>query len=401
MGSVINAWVVKECGFKGIQKLNVKEVSYVGLGVLKRMSVDLVTKLISPNRDSNHDIPVLISLAQHEISALANYATEAVCMDVVETKGVARIGKCGEIRGCASKETNMNDYNHNPHITGKPKPDETVVFSVMPTYTGYITAQVLADKLATLTFSKGRYSVYVLDTHLSTSKGDSQARPAVLIYRLLSRLCIGRPGFNPKRSNTERCTTKRRLVQAVLPIEEVNPHLRGGRVENHLGKTTPSSPDRDSNLDLPVLSSRDQHDKRVSQLRHRGGRDTRERENTLVVNVDIRSIAKTRLVVAEHSVTLVLRASGFSPWEMTNHVLSQANERWRPMAISNPSTRLRAARSMPQWVMTKQVRYESIPVQSPFKIQKTTPQCNVWYEMYYLPKRRSPWPETVLKPMER
>nr|CAD7589049.1 unnamed protein product [Timema genevievae] len=38
-----------------------------------------------------------------------------------------------------------------------------------------------------------------------------------------------------------------------LNLEEVNPHLRGGRVENHLGKTTPSSPDRDSNLDLPVL----------------------------------------------------------------------------------------------------------------------------------------------------
>nr|CAD7262143.1 unnamed protein product [Timema shepardi] len=56
-----------------------------------------------------------------------------------------------------------------------------------------------------------------------------------------------------------------------VELEEVNPHLRGGRVENHLGKTTPSSPDRDSNLDLPVLSSRAQHDKRVSQLRHRGG----------------------------------------------------------------------------------------------------------------------------------
>nr|CAD7394782.1 unnamed protein product [Timema cristinae] len=53
--------------------------------------------------------------------------------------------------------------------------------------------------------------------------------------------------------------------------EEVNPHLRGGRVENHLGKTTPSSSDRDSNLDLPVLNSQAQHDKRVSQLRHRGG----------------------------------------------------------------------------------------------------------------------------------
>nr|CAD7261101.1 unnamed protein product [Timema shepardi] len=45
-----------------------------------------------------------------------------------------------------------------------------------------------------------------------------------------------------------------------VELEEVNPHLRGGRVENHLGKTILSSPDRDSNLDLPVLSSRDQHD---------------------------------------------------------------------------------------------------------------------------------------------
>nr|CAD7257511.1 unnamed protein product [Timema shepardi] len=33
--------------------------------------------------------------------------------------------------------------------------------------------------------------------------------------------------------------------------EEVNPHLRGGRVEDHLGKTTSSSPDRDSNLISP------------------------------------------------------------------------------------------------------------------------------------------------------
>nr|CAD7431723.1 unnamed protein product [Timema monikensis] len=61
------------------------------------------------------------------------------------------------------------------------------------------------------------------------------------------------------------------LGMGKVELKEVNPHLRGGRVENHLGKTTPSSPDRDSNLDLPVLSSRAQHDYRVSQLRHRGG----------------------------------------------------------------------------------------------------------------------------------
>nr|CAD7266533.1 unnamed protein product [Timema shepardi] len=47
-----------------------------------------------------------------------------------------------------------------------------------------------------------------------------------------------------------------------VELEEVNPYLRGGRLENHLGKTAPSSPDRDSNLDLLVLGSRAQHDKR-------------------------------------------------------------------------------------------------------------------------------------------
>nr|CAD7262936.1 unnamed protein product [Timema shepardi] len=56
-----------------------------------------------------------------------------------------------------------------------------------------------------------------------------------------------------------------------VELEEVNPHLCGERVENHLGKTTPISLDRDSNLDLLVLSSRAQHNYRVSRLRHRGG----------------------------------------------------------------------------------------------------------------------------------
>nr|CAD7443245.1 unnamed protein product [Timema bartmani] len=45
-----------------------------------------------------------------------------------------------------------------------------------------------------------------------------------------------------------------------LDIDEVNPNLRGGRVESHLVKTTPSSPERDSNLGHPVLSSLAQHE---------------------------------------------------------------------------------------------------------------------------------------------
>nr|CAD7577006.1 unnamed protein product [Timema californicum] len=40
---------------------------------------------------------------------------------------------------------------------------------------------------------------------------------------------------------------------------QVNPHSRVRRAENHIGKATPSSPDHDFNLDLPVLGSQAQH----------------------------------------------------------------------------------------------------------------------------------------------
>nr|CAD7410454.1 unnamed protein product [Timema poppensis] len=76
-----------------------------------------------------------------------------------------------------------------------------------------------------------------------------------------------------------------------VELEEVNPHLRGGRLENHLGKTIPSSPDRDSNLDLPVLSSRAQHDQRISQLCHRGGLSSLDLEPVTGVDISTGAIA--------------------------------------------------------------------------------------------------------------
>nr|CAD7394639.1 unnamed protein product [Timema cristinae] len=57
--------------------------------------------------------------------------------------------------------------------------------------------------------------------------------------------------------------------------EEVNPHLRGGRVENHLGNPPASSPNRDSNLDLSVLSSRAQHKRDLVKLTNSSEQTTR------------------------------------------------------------------------------------------------------------------------------
>nr|CAD7451329.1 unnamed protein product [Timema bartmani] len=45
-----------------------------------------------------------------------------------------------------------------------------------------------------------------------------------------------------------------------LNLEEVNPHLRGGRVENHLGKTTPQ-------FTLPIFEPRSPRPRRSSSTR--------------------------------------------------------------------------------------------------------------------------------------
>nr|CAD7605272.1 unnamed protein product [Timema genevievae] len=110
-------------------------------------------------------------------------------------------------------------------------------------------------------------------------------------------------------SDNSACKVERSEVLGRLNIEEVNPHLRGGRVENHSGKTTPSSPDRDSNLDLPVLGGLAQHDWRVSQLRHRGG--------YLVAARDIKAgevvIRETPLVVGPRGDSLPMCLACYRP----------------------------------------------------------------------------------------
>nr|CAD7266351.1 unnamed protein product [Timema shepardi] len=62
----------------------------------------------------------------------------------------------------------------------------------------------------------------------------------------------------------------------IFPLLALTPsplltNIGSARVLSALTGERTSSPDQDSNLDLPVLSSRAQHDMRVSQLRHRGG----------------------------------------------------------------------------------------------------------------------------------
>nr|CAD7396639.1 unnamed protein product [Timema poppensis] len=112
----------------------------------------------------------------------------------------------------------------------------------------------------------------------------------------------------------------------------MNPHLRGRRVENHLEKTTPSSPDRDSNLDLPVLSSQAQHDKRVSQLRHRGRGKLRRPKSGLLRNLKATKFGiMAGTTVEGHKLgALVIEGKTKRVFELPNlpgHVLLQSKDR--------------------------------------------------------------------------
>nr|CAD7202072.1 unnamed protein product [Timema douglasi] len=194
----------------------------------------------SPDQDSNLSLPVLGSLAQHETSTLANYATEA-----------------GH-RRWSSRRVNRQKTRLSVECDGVPHADNSL----------------------------RRRPSRPVAVEVTSSSGIHWCRQGVLQFRsAYTRATTGdmvtyATFRHPRQEQVmnERVThVWSRVGLPTVPgigkveLEEVNPHLRGGRVENHLGKTTPSSPDRDSNLDLPVLSSRAQHDKRVSQLRHRGG----------------------------------------------------------------------------------------------------------------------------------
>nr|CAD7573814.1 unnamed protein product [Timema californicum] len=125
-----------------------------------------------------------------------------------------------------------------------------------------------------------------------------------------------------------------------VELEEVSPHLRGRRVENHLGKTAPSSPDRDSNLDLPVLSSRAQHDKRCCYDRGQrlalhsaqGAQQNSSKAECLVFSCPIlKGNITFSLAPSDHPSSVALSCDPSVPWD--------------PLASLVPSS----AASFPSW----------------------------------------------------
>nr|CAD7412102.1 unnamed protein product [Timema cristinae] len=104
--------------------------------------------------------------------------------------------------------------------------------------------------------------VYILDASVATAAHFAKFTPSIVKKFLV---CVQYRILLPVRVIRLSTNYANEFGIGEVELEEANPHLRGGRVENHLGPPRPPPPsslNRDSNLDLPVLSSRAQHYKR-------------------------------------------------------------------------------------------------------------------------------------------
>nr|CAD7445049.1 unnamed protein product [Timema bartmani] len=140
------------------------------------------------------------------------------------------------------------------------------------------------------------------DTDLSDTEDKAEFQTKTGESKNLSKDSKDRCGTNDQDDTMPPSNSTRRAMCIYghkcfrLNLEEVNPHLRGGRVENHLGKTTLSSPYRDSNLDLPVLGGLAQRDWRLGRyVVAFGGRDNRSKvRDTSHLRVSSHSLVNTR-----------------------------------------------------------------------------------------------------------
>nr|CAD7392597.1 unnamed protein product [Timema cristinae] len=195
-----------------------------------------------PSRDLNPDLPVISRTVQHECDALDHSASEP-----------------GSFVGYASdghfEDTLLTDLQRRPLLLAKGRTEKRGWCSI-----AHQSVESRQQKL-------GRYQTVESMDPITTRL--AQSISSVAAEKLSGT--TPPPPTNPSPSRPYypcpfsrwpqlRTTGKYRESVGRCELEEVNPHLRGWRVENHLGNTTPSSPDRDSNLDLPVLSSQAQHD---------------------------------------------------------------------------------------------------------------------------------------------
>nr|CAD7400757.1 unnamed protein product [Timema poppensis] len=186
---------------------------------------------------------------------VAELTSRGVCLPPNATVGELRSKMCGEISETGEAETDLGmDRNESEN----PPPFASTVPPLSPALAkcqNKCIAQVVSNTRVPHHSMKLRKQLTGVE--LGVIPPCLLSLFKVALYLSYATTCHFLSDIDGTKNITVKC-----LGIGKVELEEVNLHLRGGRVENHLGTPPPSLLDRDSNLDLPILSSRAQHDKR-------------------------------------------------------------------------------------------------------------------------------------------
>nr|CAD7403363.1 unnamed protein product [Timema cristinae] len=169
-----------------------------------------------------------------------------------------------------------------------------------------------------------------------------------------------------------------------LNLEEVNPHFRGERVENHLRKTNLSSPDQDLNLYLPILSTLDQHETSVlanyaieagwdnvvlkGQNEMNGKRTflTLVKKNEIIHEVDEKKITKTK-TAWQHG---IMKLTLFTILKMREEIANAVQKEGHNVKAKNLNGTTHASldQAMLEWF--SQHRTQNVPINGPMMQRK-------------------------------
>nr|CAD7399623.1 unnamed protein product [Timema poppensis] len=237
-----------------LRRLNLEELNtHLRRGKVEEHLVKIHPR--SPDRDSNLHLPILGSLAQHKTSALANYSTELAVSSGSASPTPPPHSSTSTLPATSSSTTAVTSSapvarpGSPPTTPGAPPP--RCCETGRPIYTDPLTGQTVCSC---------QYDLLSYQRLASAGVG-AAGIPALSMYS--APYADGMAAYFPALG-----ADQAPFYTATVELEEVNPHLRGGREKNPFRNHHHplSLPDRDSNLDLPILSSRAQHDKRAAGL---------------------------------------------------------------------------------------------------------------------------------------
>nr|CAD7569732.1 unnamed protein product [Timema californicum] len=294
--------VVPARAIRGIQR----NIILMRLGVYWTVATDaLIVTLVHPT-EIRTSISPSSAVELNTTSALANYATEAGFYRFYKSHSPIADNKAHEEPADVSRNLKWISYPARKRRIDPAWLPREVLFVALPHK-----ADTIAPRAAERTDERtNTTNVACVDPNRSGPASRSKENAVIASYYPFGLYALSTSYANG-------------LGIGKVKLEEVNPHLRGGRVENHLGKTTPVHPTEirtsispSSAVELNTTSALANYATEVGLKRER------ERERSKDFNSSYRHRAKLTARLKRYFITVENRLRGVKPFSPARKHLS-------------------------------------------------------------------------------